>query len=78
MIIERARNHRRGLRSYHFEWIEEAWAKHTKWRRLIVKATHPEGRKIEVRILCDDWQREADEAVRCHLISSTKYPKSVK
>jgi len=63
MIMERARNHSRDLRSYHFEWIEEAWAKHTSWRRFIVRATNPEGREIEVSILCDDSKREAENII---------------
>ena len=61
--MERARNHSRDLWSYHFEWIEEAWAKHPGWWRFIVRATNPEGREIEVSILCDDSKHGAENII---------------
>ena len=63
MIKQRPRNHRNDLRNYHFEWIEHPWPKQPELRRLIVRATHPEGKKIEVSILCDDWQRSAQSII---------------
>lgn len=63
MIKQRARNHRTDLRNYHFEWIEHPWPKQPNLRRLIVRATNPEGKKIEVSILCDDWQRSAQSII---------------
>lgn len=63
MIKQRSRNHRNDLRNYHFEWIEHPWPKQPDLRRLIVRATHPEGKTIEVSILCDDWQRCAQSII---------------
>ena len=59
MVMERARNHSKDLRSYHFEWIEKNWPKNEKIRQLIVRATNPSGNTIEVSILCDDKERDA-------------------
>ncbi len=63
MEVERCRNHKADKRTYHFEWIEESWPKNPKVRRIIVKATNPDGNQIEVSILCDDWKRVAKEIV---------------
>lgn len=63
MIKQRSRNHRNDLRNYHFEWIEHPWPKQPGLRRSIVRATNPEGKKIEVSILCDDWQRCAQDII---------------
>ncbi len=51
MIMERARNHSKDLRSYHFEWIEKDWPKNEQIRQLIVRATNPSGNTIEVSTL---------------------------
>ena len=63
MIMERARNNSKDLRSYHFEWIERDWSKNEKIRQLIVRATNPSGNKIEVSILCDDKERDASSII---------------
>ena len=63
MIMERARNHSKDLRSYHFEWIEKDWPKNEKIRQLIVRATNPSGNTIEVSILCDDKERDASSII---------------
>lgn len=59
MIMERARNDSKDLRSYHFEWIEKDWSKNEQIRQLIVRATNPSGNTVEVSILCDDKERNA-------------------
>ena len=64
MILERARNHREDLRVYEFEWIEEPWPKNHQLRRLIVQASNPEGKKIEVSVLSSDRERKAEEILR--------------
>jgi hypothetical protein len=64
MIMERARNHSKDLRSYHFEWIEKDWPKNEQIRQLIVRATNPSGNTIEVSILCDDKERDASSIIR--------------
>ena len=63
MIMERARNNSKDLRSYHFEWIEKDWPKNEKIRQLIVRATNPSGNTIEVSILCDDKKRDASSII---------------
>ena len=63
MIMERARNHSKDLRSYHFEWIEKEWPKNEQIRQLIVRATNPSGNTIEVSILCDDRERDASSII---------------
>jgi hypothetical protein len=59
MSMERCRNHCTDLRLYHFEWIEDPWPKNPLIRRLIVRATNPQGNQIEVSILCDAPARPA-------------------
>ena len=61
--MERARNHSKDLRSYHFEWIEKEWPKNEQIRQLIVRATNPSGNTIEVSILCDDRERDASSII---------------
>lgn len=63
MIMERARNHSKDLRSYHFKWIEKDWSKNEQIRQLIVRATNPSGTTIEVSILCDDKERDASSII---------------
>lgn len=63
MIMERARNNSKDLRSYHFEWVEGAWPKNTKIRRFIVRATNPEKNLIEASILCDNWDGDAQSII---------------
>jgi hypothetical protein len=63
MSVERPRNHSADLRSYHFEWLEAPWPNNPKLRRIIVRATNPEGAQIEVSILTDDNSRPANEIV---------------
>ena len=63
LSMDRPRNHRTDLRSYHFEWIEEPWPKRPQIRRLIVRATNPNDKRVEVSILCDDASRPAASIV---------------
>jgi hypothetical protein len=63
MVVQRVRNYRADKRTYRFEWIEEAWPKNPRLRRMIVRATNPEGKQVEVSILCDDFARPAKEIV---------------
>ena len=64
MEITRARNSAHDTRSYHFEYLDEAWPKLAGMRRLRVRATNPAGRTIEVGVLTNDLQRAAIEIVR--------------
>ena len=63
-VIQRVRNHAADRRSYQFRYIDQKWAVDPRWRQLIVRATHPSGRKGEVSILTDDSTRPAAELVR--------------
>jgi hypothetical protein len=63
MVVQRVRNYLADKRTYRFEWIDEAWPKNPQLRRMIVRATNPEGKQVEVSILCDDFARPAKEIV---------------
>ena len=58
-IIRRARNSSKDLKSYHFVFIDRPWSKETSIRQIIVKATNPKNRTIEVSILATDKERSA-------------------
>lgn len=63
-VIQRVRNHAADRQSYQFRYLDQKWAVDPRWRQLIVRATHPSGRKGEVSILTDDPTRPAAELVR--------------
>lgn len=48
---ERTRNHAGDLRTYRFECQESEWQHNARFRRILVKATNPNGRQILVSIL---------------------------
>ena len=50
-VIQRVRNHAADRQSYQFRYLDQKWAVDPRWRQLIVRATHPSGRKGEVSIL---------------------------
>lgn len=54
MVIERARNRAQDIRSYHVEYWDRAWPKDERLRQMVVQATNPRGRIIQVSILTDD------------------------
>ena len=58
MSVERPRNHSADLRAYHFQWIVQPWPIEPRVNRIIVRATNPRGKQIEVSVLCDDKERE--------------------
>ena len=63
-VLERPRNRAADLRSYPFRYLDQKWAVDPRWRQLIVRATNPAGRTVEVAILTDDHSRAAAEVVR--------------
>jgi hypothetical protein len=63
-VLERPRNRAADLRSYPFRYLDQKWAADPRWRQLIVRATNPAGRTVEVAILTDDHPRAAAEVVR--------------
>ena len=63
-VLQRPRNRAADLRSYPFRYLDQKWAAHPQWRQIIVRATNPAGRTVEVAILTDDHTRAAAEVVR--------------
>jgi len=59
----RTRNHADDLRLYHFECQESSWARDPRLRRLIVRATNPKQRSIEVSVLCSCPAIDREEAI---------------
>jgi len=66
LMIERARHHAEDLRCYHLEYWDRAWPKDQRLRQIVVPATNPQGRVIQVSILTDD--KEADAALIVRLM----------
>lgn len=64
MVIERARNRADDIRSYHLEYWDRAWPNDERLRQLVVQATNPQGRTIQVSVLTDDLKRAAVEILR--------------
>jgi hypothetical protein len=62
-VLERTRNHAQDKRHYRFEYIDQDWFQNPKMRRLIVRATNPQQRTVEVGVLTDDRQRAAAEII---------------
>jgi len=63
-LIERRRNNTRNLRTYRFEYIHRARAKNPSLRQIIVRATNPNGKTIQLAILTDDTGRSVESVVR--------------
>jgi len=61
--LERTRNHAQDKRVYRFEYIDQDWPKNPQMRQLIVRATNPQERTVEVGVLSDDRQRAASEVI---------------
>ena len=59
----RKRNNSHDLLKYDFEYIDQEWEKKGGMRQLIIRATNPKGRRIEVSILTDDQARAAEEVI---------------
>ena len=62
-VLTRARNNSKDLRNYHFEYVDQDWTTNPRMRQLIVQATDPKGRIIQVAILTDDRKRAASEII---------------
>lgn len=62
-MMERPRNNSRDRRTYRFEFIDRAWPKDCAIRQILVRATNPKGRTIEVSILATDPRRPAPRIV---------------
>ena len=58
------RNNNEDLRCYRFDWQEHPWPREPRFQRLIVRASNPEGRQIEVAILTSDPHRDRRSVIR--------------
>lgn len=59
----KCRNSSYDLLRYCFEFIDGIWKKDDQIRQIIVRATNPRGRTVEVAILTNDLKRQAKEVV---------------
>ena len=62
--ITRFRNSSKDRRGYQFEYFERPWEQNPKLRQIVVQATDPKGRRIQVAILTDDWERHPAEIIQ--------------
>lgn len=62
-VKHRPRNRADDLRTYRFECQEQLWTKRPGMRLIIVRATNPGGRTIEVAILCSNPDMTLQRAV---------------
>ena len=62
--LERPRNRADDLRLYRFEYIDRPWDKNPALRQLVVRATNPEGRTVQLAVLTDDLARAAQPILR--------------
>jgi hypothetical protein len=60
---ERKRNNSRDVRLYQFGIIDQPWARNPAIRQLIVLATNPEGKAVQIAVLTEDPERPAKEIV---------------
>jgi hypothetical protein len=61
--MKRYRNNSKDIRCYKYQFIDIEWSKNPKIRKLVVKATNPVGRTIEVAILATDKIRNPEEII---------------
>ena len=62
-FFARKRNHSTDLMFYKFEYIDSPWDKNSHIRQLIVRATNPKNKIVEVSILADDQKRCPEEII---------------
>jgi transposase len=58
-ILRKPKNSSTHLKDYCFQYCDRPWSKDTSIRQIIVKATNPKSRTIEVAVLASDPQRDA-------------------
>jgi hypothetical protein len=61
--LTRPRNRSDNLLEWTFRVQEQPWRRNPAWRRFVVRATNPEGRTIEVGVLCSDPSIPTADAV---------------
>lgn len=62
-LRSRCRNDSADVRTWRFQCQESPWAQDGRVRRILVRATNPEGRTIEVSVLCTDPRCTREDAV---------------
>lgn len=62
-VITRERNNSVDLLRYRFSYIDTIWERNKDMRKIIVSATGPDGKTIEVSILATDMDRNAEEII---------------
>jgi len=62
--VSRIRNSSNDLRLYSFECVEYPWTRRPAIRRIIVRATRPSGKTIEVSVLCSNPDMPVERAVK--------------
>lgn len=60
---ERKRNNSKDDRTYRFQCQESSWKRDRTFRRILVKATSPEGREILVSVLCNNPAMDVQDVV---------------
>ena len=63
-VLARLRNHSRDRRLYHFEYLSRPWPTNPAIRQILVRATNPRQRTVQLSILTDDFQRPIEASVR--------------
>lgn len=64
MCLQKYRNNSKDVLTYTFRYVEEVWSKNKAMRRVVVQATNPYGKTIELGIVCTDTKRSATEIIR--------------
>ena len=59
-VLRKPKNSSTHLKDYHFQYRDRPWPKDTSIRQIIVRATNPNNRTIEVSVLASDPQRDAN------------------
>ena len=62
-IYQRPRNHSQDLFTYSFSYQEHGWEKDPRLKRIIVRATNPRKKTVEVAILSDAVERDGQEII---------------
>ncbi len=64
LVLYRCRNSDRDIRLYNFRYIDRRWKREEEIRQIIVRATNPGGNTIEVSVISNDLNRNAQQLIR--------------
>jgi len=62
-VMERPRNRAADVQTYTFKYLDTPWRKDPRMRLLRVRATNPKGNTMEVGVLSDDLERNAQDII---------------